>query len=327
VPADPLTPTEGLAPLLRRAARHGLELLPADVRRRVQAARGRPPPRSVELGDLDAELAEADRRFATSEDEARAFLNGFVLAPPADPPADPFSDRYREWTWDLYRRVSGREAYSTDNERSPFDLDAAVARPYPYATGSTTVVGEELIARGLIIKALGLQPPGRIVEFGPGWSNLTVDLATMGFDVTGVEVEPRFSALAESRVRVPEHLEMVTAGMLEFDPAEPYDAAVFYESFHHCADHLAMLGRLHDIVRPGGLVLFAAEPVAPQAYPWGPRLDGYSLWSTRVHGWLELGFDPVYFVEALDRTGWRATRYRARDLSPLADLWLVRETR
>ena len=71
----------------------------------------------------------------------------------------------------------------------------------------------------------------------------------------------------------------------------PFDAAIFYESFHHCADHLAMLERLHGIVGPAGRVLFAAEPVAPMAYPWGPRLDGYSLWSTRTYGWLELGFD------------------------------------
>lgn len=324
---DPLTTTEGFGPLLRQAARHGLDLLPPELRRRVQAARGRPVARVVTLEGLDVELAEADRRFAVSEDDARAFLNGFELAPPADPPGDPFSDAYREWTWDLYRRLSGRPAYSTANERSPFDLAAAVARPYPYATGSPTVVGEELIARGVIIKALGLTPPGRIVEFGPGWANLTLDLATMGFTVTGVEVEPRFATLAETRATVPEHLEMVTTDMLAFEPAEPYDAAIFYESFHHCADHLAMLRRLHDVVRPDGVVVFAAEPVAPMAYPWGPRLDGYSLWSTRVHGWLELGFDPDYFRQALTRTGWQAHRVRARTLSPLADLWLARAAR
>jgi hypothetical protein len=123
---------------------------------------------------------------------------------------------------------------------------------------------------------------------------------------------------------VPEHLDMVTTDMLAFEAAEPYDAAIFYESFHHCADHRAMLGRLHDLVRPDGLVVFAAEPVAPMAYPWGPRLDGYSLWSTRVHGWLELGFDPAYFHQALTHTGWQARRVRARQLSPLADLWLAR---
>ncbi len=95
--------------------------------------------------------------------------------------------------------------------------------------------------------------------------------------------------------------------MLGFTTDEPFDAAVFYESFHHCADHLAMLDRLHRIVRPDGVVLFAAEPVQRLGYPWGPRLDGLSVWSSRTYGWLELGFD----TRLLRRSAWRARAGRA----------------
>jgi hypothetical protein len=83
---------------------------------------------------------------------------------------------------------------------------------------------------------------------------------------------------------------------------------VFYESFHPCADHLAVLERPHRVVRPDGVVLFAAEPVQRLGYPWGPRLDGLSVWSSRTYGWLELGFDLQYFDEALARTGWKGRR-------------------
>ncbi len=69
-----------------------------------------------------------------------------------------------------------------------------------------------------------------------------------------------------------------------------------------------MLRNLHRIVRPGGTVFFASEPVEKSNYPWGPRLDGLSVWSTRTYGWLELGFDTDYFMTALARTGWRGTR-------------------
>jgi SAM-dependent methyltransferase len=100
--------------------------------------------------------------------------------------------------------------------------------------------------------------------------------------------------------------------MLGFTAQEPFDAAVFFESFHHCADHIALLRRLHDIVRPGGIVLFAAEPIQKLDYPWGPRLDGLSVWSSRTHGWLELGFDNAYFDRALARTGWTGRRHRLR---------------
>jgi hypothetical protein len=63
-------------------------------------------------------------------------------------------------------------------------------------------------------------------------------------------------------------------------------------------------------VRPDGVVLFASEPVQDLDYPWGPRLDGLSVWSSRTHGWLELGFDHAYFDRALARTGWSARRDR-----------------
>ena len=284
------------------------------------AATGRRPARTVELGDLDDLLAEAARLFEVSEDEARQFLRGFSLAPPPGRPDDPFSAEYAEWVFALYRAVSGRPAYSTDNEHSPFDVAQALVRPYPHSTGSATVLGEELMARGFIIKALDLAPPARLVEFGSGWGNLTLDLARLGFEVTAVEIEPRFCELIAARARDLPGLSVVESGMLEFGAEEPFDAAVFYEAFHHCADHLAMLERLHALVRPGGRVLFAAEPVAPLPYPWGPRLDGYSLWSTRTYGWLELGFDEGYFADALRRTGWAATRRRDPAASPLADV-------
>jgi|HubBroStandDraft_1064217.scaffolds.fasta_scaffold16703_2 SAM-dependent methyltransferase len=325
--ASPSTPPPAPGGTLRTSA-HGwrglakrtLQRLPAPVEARARRALGRPATRTVQLEALDGELEEASRLFETSEDEARRFLRGFSLAPPKDRPTDPFSAAYRDWVFALYRSVSSRSEYTTDNEHSPFDEQEALVRPYPHSTGSPTVLGEELMARGFIVKALGLAPPARLVEFGCGWGNLTLDLARLGFDVTAVEIEPRFCRLIEARGHEVAGLRVVESGMLDFTAAEPFDAALFYEAFHHCADHLAMLERLHQLVRPGGRVVFAAEPVAPMAYPWGPRLDGYSLWSTRTYGWLELGFDEDYFALALHRAGWTGTRLRDIASSPLADV-------
>ncbi len=147
-----------------------------------------------------------------------------------------------------------------------------------------------------------------MVEFGPGWGNVTADMVATGLDVTAVEVDENFCRLVAERAHGPGRLEVEQADMLTFFAGERYDAAVFYESFHHCADHLEMLRHLHGIVRPEGAVLFAAEPVQHLDYPWGPRLDGLSVWSSRTHGWLELGFDQRYFDKALARTGWRGER-------------------
>ena len=292
-----------------------VEHLPPHLRRKVRATLGRPGPRPVTLGRLDAELERATALMGGDADQARALLDSFVVVAPSAPPADPFSEAYREWTWGLYRAISGRAGYDTVNETSPFDLPAALARPFPYQSGSLALVGRDLVARGHLLDCLAdvVRPRGRaprVVEFGPGWGNLTRDMVATGLDVTAVELDDKFCALIEQRCDGPGRVTVVQGDMLCFAPPEPFDAAVFFESFHHCADHLAMLRRLHDIVRAGGAVLFAAEPVQRMDYPWGPRLDGLSVWSSRTHGWLELGFDIGYFQQALRRTGWVGRRVR-----------------
>ena len=79
-------------------------------------------------------------------------------------------------------------------------------------------------------------------------------------------------------------------------------------SFHHCSDHLAQLRNSIESCVRARVVFFASGPVTEMPYPWGPRLGGLSLWSTRTNGWLELGFDGAYFEARLARTGWKAER-------------------
>jgi SAM-dependent methyltransferase len=292
-----------------------VDALPPRLRRSVRSALGRPGPRPVAFHELDELLAQATALMAPAPDEARALLDGIVLALPTGPPEDPFSEAYQEWTWDLYRCISGRAGYDTAHEASPFDLAAALERPFPYQTGSLALVGRDLVARGHLLDCLAdivpvAPEPRRVVEFGPGWGNLTSDLAATGLDVTAVELDEKFCRLITQRCAGPGRVTIAPGDMLAFACEERFDAAIFFESFHHCADHLAMLRRLHDIVRPGGAVLFAAEPIQKLDYPWGPRLDGLSVWSSRTHGWLELGFDSAYFDRALARTGWSGRRIK-----------------
>jgi SAM-dependent methyltransferase len=289
-----------------------VDALPPPLSARIRRTVGRPGVRIVSLDELDVEFATVSALFATAPDEARLHLERMAVATPPGIPTNPFSEGYAEWTWNLYRRISGRDHYTSDNEGSPFDLAAAIACPYPYQTGSARLVGRDLIARGHLMACMGDvlagTSPVRLVEFGPGWGNLTSDLVAIGAEVTAVELDEKFCALLKERCLGPGTLTVEQSDMLRFNTAQPFDAAVFFESFHHCADHLTMLQRLRDLVRPGGAVFFASEPVQHMPFPWGPRLDGLSVWSSRTYGWLELGFDDAYFTQALARTGWRGRR-------------------
>jgi hypothetical protein len=62
-------------------------------------------------------------------------------------------------------------------------------------------------------------------------------------------------------------------------------------------------------------------------YPWGPRLDGLSVWSSRTYGWLELGFDTRYFDAALARTGWSGHRVMLGDRPSETDVIVASSTR
>jgi SAM-dependent methyltransferase len=298
---------------VRSAGAKAVDALPAGLGRRIRRTLRRPGPRVLGLAEFDAEFAGIALLFETAPDEARAQLERTVVSLGAPHPDDPFSAEYRAWTWEVYRCVSGRQGYDVAHETSPFDLEAAVARPFPYSTGSARTVGRDLVARGHLLRCIGEQggsAGARAVEFGPGWGNLTGDLTAVGIDVTAVEVDANFCTLLRHRHVGPGRLRVAQQDMLAFTADAPVDFAVFFESFHHCADHLAMLRRLHDVVRPDGFVVFASEPVHDMPYPWGPRLDGLSVWSSRTYGWLELGFQERYFGEALRRNGWRGTRRR-----------------
>jgi SAM-dependent methyltransferase len=299
-------------------------LVPDALRRQVKKAR-----LGIETVTSEVELARrldrAEELLNRNDDEGRQFLENFELAAP-EMPADPFSAEYQGEQLALYRRISRRENYEVAVERSSFDMPAALRHPYPYSTESAVQVANQLAAYSFIIRALQLQRGDRLVEFGPGWGNLTLQFAMMSINTTAVDVNPLFVELLRARAESNPFLEVVESDMLHFESNCPYDAAIFFESFHHCSDHLAMLRQLRSIVADDGVVAFAGEPFGWMPYPWGLRLDGMSLYSTRQYGWLELGFRRSYFAEALKRTGWSGQRVRSRSMSPLADVLLARKT-
>ncbi|MHB1930026.1 MAG: SAM-dependent methyltransferase, partial [Acidimicrobiales bacterium] len=227
--------------------------------------------------------------------------------------------------WDLYRRVSGREGYAVAHEETEVEVPARALRPYPYSTGSARQVAAQLAATSFVLRNLDPRPGERVAEFGAGWGNLTLPIAMLGAEVTAVEVGHGLAEILRLRAAGLATLRVVESDMLDFEGDDPYDVALFFESFHHCADHLEMLRRLRRLVRSGGRLALAAEPITRLPYPWGLRLDCLSLWSTRTYGWLELGFDDAYFAEALARTVWSApARHRSRSLGSLADLIVAR---
>lgn len=267
------------------------------------------------LEQLDAELQELDRLAAISDDALRAGFREFRMEIPTSMPADPWSPEYSAKVFEMYEFLHGRP-YSVSNEVSEFDFESHVRSPFPYNTGSSATVGAHLIGVGHLIRTLDLPPKSRVLELGPGWGNTTLALAQMGHDVTAIDIEPNFVRLVTERAaRVGAVIDARQGDFALMKELESgFDAVLFFESFHHAANHLDVLESLDRIVKPGGRVLFAAEPISHDFEdPWGLRFDGESLWAIRKNGWLELGFRPDYFEKTLARFGWSSTQVDCGD--------------
>ncbi len=138
----------------------------------------------------------------------------------------------------------------------------------------------------------------------------------MGHKVTAVDISPKFTNLISARAaQINVDVETVVGDFSVIHELEgQFDAVLFFESFHHCTNHLDLISGLDRVVAPDGRVMFAAEPITKSfPVPWGLRLEGESLWAIRRHGWLELGFQRSYFEQTLDRYGWKVYGAKLRE--------------
>jgi SAM-dependent methyltransferase len=269
------------------------------------------------LDRLDEKLRDVDVAGQVSDDALRTVFGTFRMEIPVKDISNPWSDDYRSGQFDLYHRISSRPTYSTDNEVSGFTVDAR--RPFPYYTQSASTVGDQLLAIGYIIKTMALPTGSSILEFGP------IALSRMGYDVTALDIDPNFVQLIRDRAALFDLPTKARVGAF-LDAATidgQFDAVLFYECFHHCADHVQLLTDLHRVLKPGGRVVLAAEPIFDGFHaPWGLRLDGESLWAIRKNGWLELGFTESYFTETCIRQGWQVQRH-VSDVSALTSIFVL----
>lgn len=230
---------------------------------------------------------------------------------------DPFSTEYRQAALELYLALRGRpeQGYAAARDERP-----ATPTPQQLWTGlvpwsfrDAALASEHLLAWGRIFRHLTLPTAGSVLEYGPGSGQILLMLARMGYRACGVDIDA--TALDGIRAQAA-HLELPVeteqAGFGLGFGGQRFDRILFYEAFHHALDFDALLIALHDRLNPGGRVLLCGEPIAaiPSGdipYPWGPRLDGLSVFCIRRFGWMELGFSHDYFVTMARAAGWRVT--------------------
>lgn len=264
--------------------------------------------RVVPFAELDRLVQHFQDGYKVSYDEAYRRFREVSLAPPDDLPKDPFSQEYADRIMDIYRRVSGKDRYDIQHERSRLNVDEATLRPFPFYTKSLALASTHYSLIGQLFGMMDCPEGSDILEFGFGWGHTTLSLAMLGHNVTAVDIEGDFCELVRRRAEMFKvDVDVVNSDFLWVETTEKkFDAVVFFECFHHCWDFRRLLNSLHRVMKPGGKIYFGAEPINEQfTIPWGVRLDGEALFVARRSGWMELGFHSSFFAELLADTGWR----------------------
>jgi 2-polyprenyl-3-methyl-5-hydroxy-6-metoxy-1,4-benzoquinol methylase len=279
--------------------------------------------------ELTAKLQEAEEAQAISDDAFRNALTSWYFSPAliANCPDDPYSPEYRAFQLDFYERLAN-DIYSVAKEQVNFNFEHELQWPYPYGTKSAATVGTHLMGYGWLIRKIDLPPGSRILEIGSGYGALTFHLASMGYRVTCLDINADLLKFVEARTAgVPQPIETICGDMAAVEIPGTYDAVIFNASLHHSLEHRAVIQRLDSILVSNGLVAFTSEPIVDNdsvlvPYPWGIRMGGFSMWTIRTKGCMELGFHESYFVRMLKDLGYHVTRYNL-GLSGHTDLWLA----
>ena len=100
---------------------------------------------------------------------------------------------------------------------------------------------------------------GRVVDVGCGPGRVTGHLATLGLDVSGIDLSP--GMVAEAQRRHPE-IDFRTGSLAALDLADASMAGViaWYSIIHTPPAHLPeVFAELHRVIRPNGLLLLAFQ--------------------------------------------------------------------
>jgi SAM-dependent methyltransferase len=160
-----------------------------------------------------------------------------------------------------------------------------VTRPEPHERDLTAIYGVEYYGPGHqrfrrpfeVARALfqgwrawdiaRRRPPGTVLDVGCGPGLLIAALRRRGWTVIGTELSPE--AAAHAREALGLRVETGEFHRLELPPASA-DVVVMWQSFEHMREPVAVLRRVHDVLRPGGWLIVSV----PNRESWQARATG-----------------------------------------------------
>ena len=257
--------------------------------------------------NIDRFVAWVDERGGPASAEAATTFPTLTYVPltHVDQSLDPFSTEYWRAQIALYEEISGRLVNQSANELTPFHLENHVGTPNSYATSDPQRLAIHFVRLSKVARAAQLPHAAHVLDMGCGWGMTSEFFATLGCRVLAVDINPQFVELVSRRAaRLGLPITTLVSSFDDFDSAGHFDFIFFYESLHHALKPAELLQRCTQMLKPGGAIGCAAEPIQDLWWKhWGLRLDGLSIYCIRKFGWFETGWSKDFITTAFNRCG------------------------
>ena len=263
--------------------------------------------KSYDEAALDYFVSETDRRGGVRSPDTVSFWRTwqFSHATFINEELDPFSEEYVKQQLDLYREISGREIDQTINEAVSFEMDDHVASVNPYAHLPADEIGMHISRLSYALMNSKLGAGETLLDLGCGWGLSSELFAYAGLQVTALDINPEFVNLVNTRARQKNLAIEAVQGSFENVPPGPFDAVAYYECLHHAVRPWEALGNAARVLRPGGKLLIAGEPINNYWENWGLRQDPLSIYCIRKFGWFESGWSLNFLQRCIERSGFQ----------------------
>lgn len=111
-----------------------------------------------------------------------------------------------------------------------------------------------------VAKLAGLKPGASVLDAGCGPGRISVELALLGFNVTGVDIiQSELDAASETALDEGVELNLLNQDLRNFTAENKFDCAVnLYTSFGYCEDKqddYEILGNIYDSLKPDGVFI------------------------------------------------------------------------
>jgi 2-polyprenyl-3-methyl-5-hydroxy-6-metoxy-1,4-benzoquinol methylase len=222
-----------------------------------------------------------------------------------DESIDPYSDEYVAQQLALYVEISGRNIDQYTNEHTDFQLDKHINHINPYGLRDQNSLNHHFMRLSIMLSAASQPASARVLDMGAGWGLSSEYFATLGCDVTAVDINEDFVTLINKRSKRFSNGINAIHGDFETNIfLRKFNLVCFYECLHHAIRPWAVIDAAKRQLSPNGQICFAGEPIQSIWWKhWGMRLDPLSVYCIKKFGWFESGWSEAFIQDVFKRAG------------------------